>query len=269
MYTTSSTHTQAMSLTSIWSKLSTLPTHLHLQSLTSAVQLQAITSRLLTIPCPTPQSITPLAQTLKQHFADHYLILNLSEKTYDTSLLGDAVLEHSFPGYPAPPLSQLFAILQSIHSWLAAHEKNVIVMHCASGQGRTVVVAAAYLTYTKLTPTMDDALRHVSQQLHKPLHELLIPTQLRYCQYIDELLKGQIPRKQCLVIERVILHTIPRFELLPPVAPSAAAAGSTASANATSNVAASSKVGAQCRPYIQIFKEATTRYHKPRASMKS
>jgi hypothetical protein len=59
------------------------------------------------------------------------MIYNLSERPYDYAKFGDQVHEWcGFPDHYAPPLSKLFQIVRSMHSWLSADKLNVTVIHC-------------------------------------------------------------------------------------------------------------------------------------------
>jgi hypothetical protein len=80
---------------------------------------------------PVPQhggqgaSVRQLSSFLHKHHPDKFMVWNLSEKSYDYKLLDNQVIEFRFPGYPAPPLSQVFSLCNSIHAWLQADPANV------------------------------------------------------------------------------------------------------------------------------------------------
>eukprot|EP00483_Globobulimina_turgida_P005854 UN05864 len=86
---------------------------------------------------------------LNKYHTDRYMIWNLSEKSYSTEIFNDAVIEFKFPGYPAPPLQQLFTLLTAMDNWLHAHKDNIAVLHCQTGKGRTVTCISAYLAWSK------------------------------------------------------------------------------------------------------------------------
>ena len=82
----------------------------------------------------------------------HYMIWNLSEESYDTSVFDNQVstekrrmamqhrdiresvlqqvIEYKFPGHPAPPLGLMFKLCASMENWLEADPKNIVVVHC-------------------------------------------------------------------------------------------------------------------------------------------
>jgi protein-tyrosine phosphatase len=92
--------------------------------------------------------VRQLASFLHKNYPDRFMIWNLSEKSYDYSLLDNQVIEFKFPGYPSPPLNQVFSLCNSIHAWLQADEANVAVIHCQTGKGRTLCAIAWYLAWS-------------------------------------------------------------------------------------------------------------------------
>ena len=55
--------------------------------------------------------------------------------------------EYKFPGHPAPPLGLMFKLCTSVESWTEADPRNVAVIHCLTGKGRTAVIVACVLTW--------------------------------------------------------------------------------------------------------------------------
>ena len=108
--------------------------------------------------------INIVSKFLKQKHGSHFMIWNVSEESYDYSLFGDQVLEYSFPGHPAPPLGLLFKICMSVESWLDADEKNVAVLHCLTGKGRTAALMSCILTWIGEFSSPLDALQYVAER---------------------------------------------------------------------------------------------------------
>lgn len=88
-----------------------------------------------------------LAALMRKRHAGKFMIWNVSEESYNYAKFGDQVLEYKFPGHPAPPLGLLFKICTSIESWLDADERNVAVVHCLTGKGRTAALVACVLAW--------------------------------------------------------------------------------------------------------------------------
>lgn len=97
-----------------------------------------------------------------------YKVFNLSkERDYNHDLLDNRVINMGFLDHHAPPLTLLFRILLAIGKifssklihylfwvdfWLQQHPKNVAVIHCLAGRGRTGLVITAYLVFSGLCP---------------------------------------------------------------------------------------------------------------------
>ena len=108
--------------------------------------------------------INIVSKFLKQRHGSHFMIWNISEETYDYSYFGDQVLEYNFPGHPAPPLGLLFKICTSVENWLDADEKNVAVVHCLTGKGRTAALMSCILTWIGEFSSPVDALQYVAER---------------------------------------------------------------------------------------------------------
>jgi hypothetical protein len=175
--------------------------------------------------------INAVAKFLKVAHEGRFMIWNISEESYDYSLFNDQVLEYKFPGHPAPPLGMLFKICTSIESWLDADERNVAVIHCLTGKGRTAALAACVLTWIGEFAAPMEALQYVAERRKTTVDNLTIPSQQRYVQYFANMLDGVKPRSEPLLLRRVIINSIPIFG---------------------DNCGSENSAG--CCPYIQIFK---------------
>jgi hypothetical protein len=147
------------------------------------------------------------------------------------------VLEYKFPGHPAPPLGLMFKICSSIESWLDADQRNIAIVHCLTGKGRTAVVLACALTWIGEFNSPMEALTYIAERKSSSIDILTIPSQRRYIQYFSNVLDGVRPRGEPLLLRRIIMNGIPRY------------GDSTSDPSHTSAVSA-----AGCCPYIQLFK---------------
>lgn len=93
------------------------------------------------------RKLAAVGHMLSRRHDGRFLVYNLSEVEYDTSVLDDQVLTFSFPGSPAPPLGLLLKILISLENWMKADERNVAVVHCLTGKGRSSMVVASFLCW--------------------------------------------------------------------------------------------------------------------------
>jgi tensin len=93
------------------------------------------------------RKLAAIGHLLSRRHDGRFLVWNLSEVEYDISVLDDQVLTFSFPGSPSPPLGLLLKLLVSMENWLKADARNVAVVHCLTGKGRTSTVVAAFLSW--------------------------------------------------------------------------------------------------------------------------
>lgn len=131
-------------------------------------------------------------------------------------------------GLPAPPLGLMFKICTSIESWLDADERNVAIVHCLTGKGRTAALLACLLTWIGEFSSPAEALQYIADRKRISVDYLAIPSQQRYVQYFSNMLDGVKPRSEHLLLRRVIINSIPNF--------------------------GSDGVNVGCCPYIQLFK---------------
>jgi tensin len=158
------------------------------------------------------RKLAAVGQLLHKRHGGRYMVWNLSEVEYDVSILDDQVLLFSFPGSPSPPLGLLLKLLISMESWLKADERNVAVVHCLTGKGRTSTVVAAFLCWMGEAGFRDvhQALDYIAKCKRCPIDELTIPSQRRYIQYFANMLDGVRPSQPPLMLKRIILSEAPR-----------------------------------------------------------
>lgn len=141
-----------------------------------------------------------------------FLVWNLSEVDYDISILDDQVLTFSFPGSPSPPLGLLLKLLISMENWMKADTRNVAVVHCLTGRGRTSTVLAAFLCWMGEAGFGDinEALAYIAKCKQISPQELTIPSQRRYSSYFKNMLDGVRPSQPPLLLKRIIMSEAPK-----------------------------------------------------------
>lgn len=172
--------------------------------------------------------IDVVSEFLQKKCKGHFMIWNVSEESYDYTKFENQVLEYKFPGHPAPPLGLMFKICTSVESWLDADVKNIALVHCLTGKGRTAVIVSAILTWIGEFSSPLEALQYISDRKNIPIDILTIPSQRRYVQYFTNVLDGVKPKMEPLLLKRIIMNNIPYF--------------------------GENDGQAGCCPYIQIFK---------------
>jgi len=202
------------------------------------------------------RKLAAVSQLLNKRHGSRYMVYNLSEVEYDTYTLEDMVLTYKFPGSPSPPLGMLLKLLLSMESWLKADERNVAVIHCLTGRGRTSTVLAAFLCWTGEAGfgNVNDALEYIAKCKRVEVQALTIPSQVRYAGYFANMLDGIRPSQPPLLLKRVIMSDAPQFGKR-----RGAISGGGGADRSEENEDGKEEEGNEtsmtgCAPYLQIFK---------------
>ncbi|XP_075651881.1 phosphatidylinositol 3,4,5-trisphosphate 3-phosphatase and protein-tyrosine-phosphatase PTEN1 [Castanea sativa] len=119
----------------------------------------------------------------------HYKIYNLCiEETYDPSNFDGRVESYPFDDNHVPSLQLIKIFCESVHSWLSSDPKNIVVVHCMAGKGRTGLMVCAYLVYTGMTA--DAALQLYADRRTTNNEGVSIPSQRRYVGYWESILSS-------------------------------------------------------------------------------
>ncbi|XP_041821790.1 tensin isoform X1 [Chelmon rostratus] len=186
------------------------------------VDLVYITERIISVCFPASAeersyttNLKEVATMLQSKHGEHYLVLNLSEWRNDLSKLNPKVLEFGWPDQHAPALDKICSMCKAIDTWLNGDPRNVVVLHNKGNRGRTGVVVAAYMHYSNISASADQALDRFAMRRFYEDKALPVgqPSQKRYVQYFNGLLSGHIKiNNKPLFLHHVIMHGIPNFE---------------------------------------------------------
>ncbi|XP_045553870.1 tensin isoform X5 [Salmo salar] len=186
------------------------------------VDLVYITERIISVSFPSgaeersyTSNIKEVASMLASKHGEHYLLLNLSERRNDITKLNHKVLEFGWPDHYAPALDKICSMCKAMDTWLNADQHNVVVLHNKGNRGRTGVVVAAYMHYSNISASADQALDRFAMRRFYEDKALPVgqPSQKRYVRYFSGLLSGHIKiNNKPLFLHHVIMHGIPNFE---------------------------------------------------------
>lgn len=139
-------------------------------------------------------NLKEVAQMLKSKHGDNYLLFNLSERRQDISRLNPKVQDFGWPDLHAPPLDKICAICKAMEMWLNSDPHHVVVLHCKGNKGRTGVIIAAYMHYSKISAGADQALSTLAMRkfCEDKVAPAIQPSQTRYIYYFSGLLSGAI-----------------------------------------------------------------------------
>uniref|UniRef100_A0A673C5A2 Tensin 1 n=1 Tax=Sphaeramia orbicularis TaxID=375764 RepID=A0A673C5A2_9TELE len=217
--------------TAIHSRICSLPLPVGSQLSQSVVQameesyevdLVYITERIISVSFPAAAEersytshLKEVATMLRSKHGEHYLVLNLSERRNDLIKLNHKVLEFGWPDDHAPALDKICSMCKAIDTWLNGDPHNVVVLHNKGNRGRTGVVVAAYMHYSNISASADQALDRFAMRRFYEDKALPVgqPSQKRYVRYFNGLLSGHIKiNNKPLFLHHVIMHGIPNFE---------------------------------------------------------
>ncbi|XP_058468322.1 tensin-1 isoform X4 [Solea solea] len=186
------------------------------------VDLVYITERIISLSFPAGAeeqsyitNLKEVATMLHSKHGEHYLMLNLSETRTDISKLNHKVLEFGWPDHHAPALDKICSMCKAIDTWLNGDPRNVVVLHNKGNRGQTGVVVAAYMHYSNISASADQALDRFAMRRFYEDKALPVgqPSQRRYVRYFNGLLSGHIKiNNKPLFLHHVIMHGIPNFE---------------------------------------------------------
>ncbi|XP_069509721.1 tensin-2 isoform X2 [Ambystoma mexicanum] len=160
-------------------------------------------------------NLKEVAQMLKSKHEEKYLLLNLSEKRHDITRLNPKVHDFGWPDLHAPPLDKICSICKSMETWLNSDPQHVVVLHCKGNKGKTGVIVAAYMHYSKISASADQALSTLAMRkfCEDKVAPSLQPSQSRYINYFSGLLSGTMKmNSQTLFLHHILIPNIPDFE---------------------------------------------------------
>uniref|UniRef100_A0A8C6S1B6 Tensin-1 n=2 Tax=Nannospalax galili TaxID=1026970 RepID=A0A8C6S1B6_NANGA len=186
------------------------------------LDLVYVTERIIAVSFPSTaneenfrSNLREVAQMLKSKHGGSYLLFNLSERRPDITKLHTKVLEFGWPDLHTPALEKICSVCKAMDTWLNADPHNVVVLHNKGNRGRIGVVIAAYMHYSNISASADQALdRFAMKRFYEdkivPIGQ---PSQRRYVHYFSGLLSGSIKmNNKPLFLHHVIMHGIPNFE---------------------------------------------------------
>lgn len=150
---------------------------------------------------------------LDESHPEHYTVFNLSQRTYDYDKFHGRVIDWcGFPDHHGAPLPLLIRTVKAMHEFLTADPRNVVVIHCLAGKGRTGTVIVAFFLYVGLFRTPNAASVFFAAKRSTNHWGVTGPSQQRYVNYIHRLLsQGEAPTSVLFVLSAVELRPVPQF----------------------------------------------------------
>lgn len=144
---------------------------------------------------------------------DHYKVYNLcSERTYDSAKFYDRVAKYPFDDHNAPPFLLMKPFCEDVQKYLAEDDRNVAVIHCKAGKGRTGVMISAFLLHCGLYKNTADALEFYGHARTMNGKGVTIPSQVRYVYYYGRSILEPAKRNyqnRTLSLEKIVFKGVP------------------------------------------------------------
>lgn len=134
------------------------------------------------------------AHMLQSKHGSGYMVFNLSEPKGGMRREHSRVKECGWPPALAPPLERLCSVCKDMDTWLGGGSSRVAVLHVRGERERIGVVVAAYMHYSSICGSPEQALDRFAMKryLDHKIGDLDLPSNKRYVEYFSGLLSGSI-----------------------------------------------------------------------------
>lgn len=197
----------------------------------SDLDVSNITSRILVMSFPAEgvesafkNHIDDVKSYLEYKYKNGFAVYNLSQRTYRVAKFDNRVSECGWAPRKAPTLASLFAICKNMHLWLRQNPKNVCVLHCLDGKASSATVVGAFLVFTRLFESSQQAMHMFTSRRFAPGAS---PAQRRYMEYIADIVGDPptLPHNKAVMFKSLSMSPVPLF----------------------------SKMRNGCRPFVEIY----------------
>ncbi|XP_076922319.1 phosphatidylinositol 3,4,5-trisphosphate 3-phosphatase and protein-tyrosine-phosphatase PTEN1-like [Bidens hawaiensis] len=184
------------------------------------LDMSYITPRILAMSFPAERMMAiyrnpmwQVKEVLEMRHRGHYKVYNLCiEEEYDPSHFNGFLERYPFDDNHVPPLALIKGLCESVNSWLSSDPKNIVVIHCMAGKGRTGLMVCSYLVYTGMLA--EEALQVYADKRTTNNLGVTIPSQRRYVNYWQKCLsfpKGcppnvSLPEPCTRVLQRIRIY---------------------------------------------------------------
>ena len=92
------------------------------------------------------------------------------------------VASFPFEDHSCPPFELIAQFCVDMHKWLSLDPRNVVACHCKAGKGRTGMLIACYLVFSKTCANSLEALNKFAKERTVNQRGVSIPSQKRLTQ---------------------------------------------------------------------------------------
>jgi protein-tyrosine phosphatase len=156
------------------------------------LNLSYVTPKVAVMCAPDPNgdilrnNVFMIADYIHETCGSNFYLVNLHEKSYDYSLFDNQVLDFQFPDHCAPRLSFVEAVARAMDNLKQRIPEVTFFVHCRAGRGRSALITAAYLLFTREADTHDIAIDMVNAG-RSPVARMAMsmPSQHRYLHHFE------------------------------------------------------------------------------------
>lgn len=144
--------------------------------------------------------LSDVAAFLERNHGINYLIVNASNRLYNYSKFGNRVIDMNWPNHYPCPFGHFVTVLKTTLQFLLEDERNVVVVHCLAGKGRTGSFVNALHFSSGQFKTMNEA-----NFLYKTKRNVNVtyPSQLKYMDYFVDFFNNGI-KNMTFVGQRIV-----------------------------------------------------------------
>lgn len=170
-------------------------------------------------------NIDDVARFFKKRHRNHFKIFNICEERdysahyhkFDHQVIRYPVADHN-----VPTLGLMLAFCEYTEQWMHQHQENVISVHCRGGKGRSGTMICAWLLYSGLCPTAEDALhlfgsKRTDWSKGSKFQGVETQSQCRYIGYFEWVIKNNktlpshVPR---VSLTKIVVEVSPSLQAL-------------------------------------------------------
>ncbi|XP_016069079.1 PREDICTED: phosphatidylinositol 3,4,5-trisphosphate 3-phosphatase TPTE2-like isoform X2 [Miniopterus natalensis] len=161
--------------------------------------------------------IQEVVRFLDTKHRNHYQVYNLcSERAYDPKYFHYRVHRIMIDDHNVPSLSEMVKFSKEVQNWMAQDDKNIVVIHCKGGKGRTGTMVCACLIACELFITAEESLYHFGERrtdktTSTKFQGVETPSQNRYVSYFADLkniYNMALPPRKLLMIKKIVIYSI-------------------------------------------------------------
>lgn len=158
-------------------------------------------------------SMEDVRRLLEEKHKDHYKIYNLcSERSYNIEKFHNRVSVYPFDDHNPPEFGQMRPFCEDVAKWLEEHEKNVAVVHCKAGKGRTGLMICAYLLHSRVKSTAQEVLEYYASIRTSDSKGVTIPSQRRYVDYYATMISDTLQYNPVkMYLTSIVIDPLPQL----------------------------------------------------------